>query len=1034
MSGQGEPAPSQAPVDRSDPVVATRSGVARDHIRFAARDPEALLVTALRTKSIHARELLAEAALPGATAADILQWASSGAAVPETMGVAAAARFGQALALQTGGADDVAAGMSVLSALYSTDRNEEMPPRSVDLLAQLRLAVGDRSGTEQVLEDPRVRVAVARALRADAANPLGPTAGGGLDPGADSEGVWLELLHEALYDQGSPVAPLELRPPSGPGELPFDRLTAHAPPVDPAITASHPVTVIMSAYQPGPEMLVAARSVLEQSWDNLELLIVHDASGEEYRPILDRAAALDPRVRVIHKAVNGGTYRARNTALRQATGEFTLVLDSDDWMHPQMVEWSVRTLLARPQLVAVRSQCVRTTEELVLTRPGYVHRMLSAASLTFRTQQVINRIGFFDPTSKSADTEFARRILVAFGQRVRNLPHVGALLRSGDTLSSSEFSAGWRHTTRLAYKSAYGMWHREIRAGAAPFLDPDARRVIAEPRRWGKPADRAFAPASRIDLCLAGDWRRFGGPQRSMLEEIVAARAAGLRVGIMHLEAFRFMTRQDDPLCAAVLELVQSGDVEWVHPDDDVEIDVLMLRYPPIMQYPPARPPSTARVRRVLLMANQAPIEPDGSDQRYVVRDVTDRTEEFFGVAPEWVPQSPMIRRVLREQDPTVAMVDWDNPGLIDLDQWWVRDADRIPGTDGPVVVGRYSRDNEIKFGPTFEEVLSGYSFEDRYEVRMMGALHTIIKLAEQAGVPREELPENWVLTRHKTQEVTEFLEGLDFFLYLDNADTREAFGRVLLEAAASGVLTIAHPKHRETFGEVLDYALPGEAQALIDSYVADPIGYRRRVEKSRQLVTERFGHAGFVARLGRLEPGDANRETPEQAATTEEPQQTDEAGAFDRPERSGPLRVGSGLHLRAVVMRSAADAERSDTLWVTHDAAAGIDDEVDGWLRQSLEAAGQRQFEQELLSGPVPSGVIAVAVERDGATRLVAAPMVDLTGLPQNATEQGPCGGSGGSGPDGWTAWTWWPDRHPRPGDPVQIDISAGVLASTAE
>ena len=57
---------------------------------------------------------------------------------------------------------------------------------------------------------------------------------------------------------------------------------------------------------------------------------------------------------------------------------------------------------------------------------------------------------------------------------------------------------------------------------------------------------------------FAGDWRRYGGPQRSMLEEIHSLLEAGLEVGVMHLEALRFMRTTDDPLCAPLQELLDA--------------------------------------------------------------------------------------------------------------------------------------------------------------------------------------------------------------------------------------------------------------------------------------------------------------------------------------------------------------------------------------------------------------------------------------------------------------------------------------------
>src|SRR5699024_12425722 len=56
------------------------------------------------------------------------------------------------------------------------------------------------------------------------------------------------------------------------------------------------------------------------------------------------------------------------------------------------------------------------------------------------------------------------------------------------------------------------------------------------------------------------------------------------------------------------------------------------------LQYPP-RVHGAVRPDRVLIVANQAPCEPDGSDQRYLPADVTANATALFGVPPTWVPQ-----------------------------------------------------------------------------------------------------------------------------------------------------------------------------------------------------------------------------------------------------------------------------------------------------------------------------------------------------------------------------------------------------------
>ena len=78
-------------------------------------------------------------------------------------------------------------------------------------------------------------------------------------------------------------------------------------------------------------------SLLAQSFPDWEAVCVDDGSTDGSGAILDDYAARDPRFRVIHKA-NGGVSAARNTALPLLGGEYTLLMDSDDFLHPQLME------------------------------------------------------------------------------------------------------------------------------------------------------------------------------------------------------------------------------------------------------------------------------------------------------------------------------------------------------------------------------------------------------------------------------------------------------------------------------------------------------------------------------------------------------------------------------------------------------------------------------------------------------------------------------------------------------------------------
>lgn len=942
----------------SQPPRSTTRGVAAHHALIAARRPKALVSTALRTRSVHAREVLVEAAWPGHSLADIAEWARRGrlAGVPPDASPARLADLARVLAVQSGAPDDEQMARELLEQLVAGPSVELLQPSHLEMLAQLRVLGGDPEGAVALIGQHRVRSGVAASVRADALNPH-------LAPGTDPQ-LWASAFSRAL---GSGIMAAYLPPPDGRPDL--DALQTVPVPVREGEAL---ITVLMSAYQPGPELMTAVRSVLNQSYGRLELFVVDDASPDpdgEVSALLREVARMDPRVRVIRKAVNGGTYRARNTALRQASGDFCIVIDSDDWWHPQTLEICLGPLLRDPSMLATRAQCIRVTPDLVLTRPGYVPRFPSAATVLFRRLPVLNRVGFFDPTRKGADTEYARRIEATFGPVIQDVGETTTILRGGGpTLSSEEFANGYRHPARHQYKSLYSAWHERIRHGSdSPFLDPDRPRRFPEPARWSRPVHSLLAPDRQLDVVFAGDWRRFGGPQASMVEEIRAAREANLRVGVMHLEALRFMTTKDLPVSRPLIDLVEAGEVAWVLPDDDVAVDLLMLRYPPILQYPPMLS-TRVRVNQVLVVANQGPLELDGSDQRYVVSDVTARALELFGAPVTWVPQSPAIRQLLLTQDPSVVLTDWDNPGLIDLPAWRVRPP-RDPGSGGrPVRIGRHSRDDRIKFPQSWGELQKGYAFGSGYEVHMLGGERTVATLAAQAGVA--QLPSNWTVLPVRHGDVRPFLADLDFYLYLDNPTAVESFGRTLLEAAASGVLVIAHPKHRLTFGDVLDYAEPGQAQELIESYVADPRRYHRRVRLSRALVERRYGHAGFVAKLrpwltAPREPASVSDSSASMSTSMPPP------GMAPLLFRLSPGSAGDlvedveGAQVAHVPLRSGADAERTDGLAVIHHHES--DDGLRAWLAPLLPDSPGPEWSPTELLRTAPTRVSSVILARDG-------------------------------------------------------------------
>ncbi len=97
------------------------------------------------------------------------------------------------------------------------------------------------------------------------------------------------------------------------------------------------VSVIVPIYNAGEYLTACIDSILNQTFDDFELILVDDGSTDDSGASCDTYAEIDRRVQVIHQE-NQGQSAARNHAIEQAKGEWLCFVDSDDVVHPQMLE------------------------------------------------------------------------------------------------------------------------------------------------------------------------------------------------------------------------------------------------------------------------------------------------------------------------------------------------------------------------------------------------------------------------------------------------------------------------------------------------------------------------------------------------------------------------------------------------------------------------------------------------------------------------------------------------------------------------
>ncbi len=97
------------------------------------------------------------------------------------------------------------------------------------------------------------------------------------------------------------------------------------------------ISVIMPVYKVEKYVAKAIESILNQSFQSFEFIIVDDGTPDKSGEICEAYAQKDNRIKVIHQK-NSGAPAARNKAMEQACGKYYYFMDSDDWAEPQMLQ------------------------------------------------------------------------------------------------------------------------------------------------------------------------------------------------------------------------------------------------------------------------------------------------------------------------------------------------------------------------------------------------------------------------------------------------------------------------------------------------------------------------------------------------------------------------------------------------------------------------------------------------------------------------------------------------------------------------
>lgn len=638
---------------------------------------------------------------------------------------------------------------------------------------------------------------------------------------------WAESINTVFARDG--LSPIRIKP--NKGKTPFDSIESTIE----ARTVEGPlVTVFVPTYNRGSLIGTALKSLVEQTWKNLEIIVIDDGSDDEHLETLKEICARYPEVKVIYQGTNKGAYEARNTALKVAKGEFVTVHDDDDWSHPEKIQVQVGHLMSTPDALGNIIYHARATEELAFTRINNnpVFNQPYFGSLMYRAS-VFSDFGVFDPINRSADAEFRDRVVAATGKpipAVLNVP-LSFIRAHSNSLTAGEISRGYIDPARTFYQSSYG-YAFEDKAPEVSWADVD----FAHPLNMIDP-DRK-KDHGEFDVIFATDFAFPGGTSQLTLNEVEAAAEQGMRVGMLLLASP--LNAGKPAVTKRTTKVALHENVEVLTLDDRVTTPLLVVRHPSVLQYVDSLS-TNVKAEHLHIVINHPPILKGGKGATYDLDDVKKNAVELFGLEPHFHAESGVTFALASGVTRKSELEDELWPGFThQVNESFLH----VPDFSSKPVLGRHSRDSALKWPSKMSDLEKAYTTNEKFDVRLMGGINDLPKGTQSI------LRRGAEVLDFDAVPVDEFLKGIDFWVYFHSDKLTESFGMSIVEAMAHGCLVILPPYMEKNFGDGAIYGSPEEVAGLVDRFWGNPVLYKEQVEKGRRKVEEMYSIDSFAQRL----------------------------------------------------------------------------------------------------------------------------------------------------------------------------------------
>ncbi len=296
------------------------------------------------------------------------------------------------------------------------------------------------------------------------------------------------------------------------------------------------VSVVMPVYNGERFLAEAIESILAQTFEDFEFIIVDDGSGDRSADIIADYARKDERIRIVTLPRNMGVAAAHNAGIAASSGAYIATMDCDDISLPQRLQRQVDYLKAHPAIGGVGVSADKVSEDLShlysfevpLCHTLITYEMFTGQTALIRASMMVRRefleaAGGHDPDFGSChDFEFFLRLIWQTKIRLANIDAPLYLYRQHDaSLTQSRKTWPPPATVEAKRRALKQLWGEEPGDAVARLIQarPGMRLHWRERRMVRRDLTRL------IEALIAEDWVE--GDDRALLYETVRRRVEG---------------------------------------------------------------------------------------------------------------------------------------------------------------------------------------------------------------------------------------------------------------------------------------------------------------------------------------------------------------------------------------------------------------------------------------------------------------------------------------------------------------------------